>query len=215
MIWDLGFNIKTIFAFSLCSLLLTFSVETYSQNKGFEGGIMFGAAASQVDGDMLEGYHKAGLQGGIFLTNKLSKKFGFSVEMKFIQKGSYVNRMDSLNPDNNRYYKLRLNYVEVPFLLNYYINKKFMVEAGAGFAYLVSGKEDKDATGMVLPEPPFKKFDLPFVFGVCYFPWEKFHIDFRYSYSMVAIRDHPAQQTFYFDRGQYNNLLSFGMFLNL
>ena len=61
----------------------------------------------------------------------------------------------------------------------------------------------------------FKKLDFPIYIGFAYFPFEKFHIDFRYSYSTVAIRDHPAQQKWYFDRGQYNNLLSFGMYLNI
>jgi len=196
-------------------LFIVITTNMFSQEKGFKAGIMFGAVASQVDGDMLMGYNKGGLQTGIFLTNKLNKTNGFSIEMKFIQKGSFVNHQDSINPANNRYYKLRLNYVEVPFLYNLYLKKKFMLEVGAGFAYLISSREDKDGNGSMPPDPEFKKFDFPFVFGVCYFPWEKFHLDFRYSYSMVAIRDHPAHQTFYFNRGQYNNLLSFGMYLML
>ncbi len=215
MIYDLGFNKKFKIKVFFCLFFIFVTICSFAQNKGFRMGIMAGAVASQVDGDMLVGYNKGGLQAGIFLTNKFSKNNGFSIEMKFIQKGSYINRQDSMNPVNNRYYKLRLNYVEVPFLYNIYIKKKFMLEAGAGFSYLFNAREDKNGNGFMPPDPEFKRFDIPFVVGVCYFPFEKFHVDFRYSYSMIAIRDHPAHQTYYFDRGQYNNLLSFGMYLML
>ncbi len=211
----MNYNIISKKILLLGILLIYIISQSFAQEKGFRGGLMLGAVASQVDGDQLAGFNKGGLQAGIFLTNRINKTNGFTIEMKFIQKGSFVNHLDSLNPDNNRYYKLRLNYVEVPFIYNFYLNKKFMLEAGAGFAYLFKSREDKDGNGFMLPDPVFKKFDVPFVFGVCYFPFQKFHVDFRYSYSMVAIREHPAHQTFYFNRGQYNNLLSFGMYLML
>ena len=90
-----------------------------------------------------------------------------------------------------------------------------MIEVGAGFSYLIKAQEDTDGNGFMIPDPLFKKFDLPFVFGVCYYPFDKFHLDFRYSYSMLAIRNHPGNQTWYFNRGQYNNLLSFGIYFNI
>jgi len=197
-------------------LLLLFIVITnkiIAQDNGFVGGILFGAVASQVDGDELSGYYKTGLQAGINLTNRFNKKNGISIELKFIQKGSYVNHMDSINTDNNRYYKMRLNYVEVPFLYNFYLKKKFMFEGGFGFAYLFNAREDKDGYGFTEPYPDFKKFDFPTYFGVRYFVFKKLHLDFRYSYSVIPIRDHPAHQTYYFNRGQYNKLLSFAAYL--
>lgn len=198
-------------------ILLFFSTSvSLAQNKGFQGGLLIGAVASQVDGDKLEGYHKAGFQGGLYMTNKLNKNFGFTIEMKYIQKGSRTTSApaDTINAVPERYYKLRLNYIEVPFLLNFYLKKKFMLETGMGFGYMFRSREDPDGYGFTIPDVPFKRFDLPFYFGVAYFPWENFHIDFRYSYSTVAIRNHPGNQTWYFDRGQYNNLISFGIYLN-
>ncbi len=205
-----------IIAASLFMIFMLLTISLFAQNKGFVGGIMAGAVASQVDGDKLSGYNKAGFQGGIFLTNKFGKKAGFSFEMKYIQKGSRTTSSppDSVNIVPDRYYKLRLNYVEVPFLFNVYLKKKFMLETGLGFAYLFRVREDPDGYGFMLPDVPFKRFDFPFYFGVAYFPFEKFHIDFRYSYSTAAIRNHPGNQTWYFDRGQYNNLISFGTYLN-
>lgn len=199
---------------SLFILVLVFTTSLLFAQEGFKGGLLLGAVASQVDGDRLEGYYKGGAQAGVFVVNKFNKKTGITIEMKYIQKGSSVNHIDSINPQNNRYYKLRLNYVEVPFMFNFYMKKKFMLELGAGFSYLFRAREDTDGNGFMEPTPQFKKFDVPFVFGLCYYPFDKFHIDFRYSYSMLAIRNHPGNQTWYFNRGQYNNLLSFGMYLH-
>ena len=211
-------NFKYYFKISaICLIFLFFTSFSFSQNKGFVGGIIAGAVASQVDGDRLEGYNKAGFQGGIFLTNKVHKNFGFSFEMKYIQKGSRTTSAppDTINAIPERYYKLRLNYVEVPILLNFYMKKKFMIETGLGFGYLFRVREDPDGYGFQLPDVPFKHYDFPFYFGVAYFPWENFHLNFRYSYSTLPIRDHPGNQTWYFDRGQYNNLISFGVYINL
>lgn len=216
MNYDLGFRVcrKTVF---VCLLLIIITTYSFAQDKGFRGGIMFGAVASQVDGDCLSGFYKSGIQTGIYLTNRFNKKTGFQVEIKYIQKGSrtIAPPPDSLNALPERYYKLRLNYVEVPFLINFYLKKKFMLETGLSLAYLFRAREDVDGYGFAVPSPPFKKFDFPATFGVAYLVSEKFRIDFRYSYSTVAIRNHPAHQTWYFDRGQYNNYLSFGMFLNI
>jgi len=213
MIFDLGFNRKFKIAVSFCMFFILITIISFAQNKGFRSGIMAGAVASQVDGDRHEGYNKAGFQGGIFLMNKFSKKTGFHVEMKYIQKGSRtINNPDSIYAP---YYKLRLSYVEVPFLFDFYLKKKFMLETGTGFSYLFRAREDVDRCGLTEPIPVFKRFDMPFVFGVCYFPLINFYINFRFSYSIIPVRNHPANQTWYFDKGQYNNLLSFGMYLML
>lgn len=219
MIKELRFRVlKNTTIFCLFFVLIT--TYLYAQEKkGFRGGVMIGAVASQVDGDRLQGYHKGGLQAGIYLTNKFNSKTGFTVEMKYIQKGSRsLFKIDSLTPVSNDYYKLRLSYVEVPFLFNFYLKKKFMIEGGLGFAYLFRVRQDIGGFGMTTIgkyERQFNKFEIPFVFGVAFYPIENFHIDFRTSYSILPIREHPANQTFYFDRGQYNNLISFGMFLNI
>ena len=221
MIHDLRFTIFKGTAF-ICLFLLLVTTYSYAQDKGFRGGIMFGAVASQVDGDMLIGYNKGGLQGGMFIANKFTKHWGIQIEMKYIQKGSRTTSVPAdtanVNGDTTRYYKLRLSYIDVPFIFTYNIGKRFMLEAGLGFAYLFRVREDIGGYGMsplMQNERPFNRMEFPFVFGVAFYPAKNFHIDFRYSYSILPIRAHPANQTWYFNRGQYNNLLSFGMFLNI
>ena len=122
----------------------------------FKMGFQLGMTATQVTGDQLVGFNKAGLFGGLRVTRAMGEYGDGQMEINFIQKGSRLNA----KPDKGIYnsYLLRLNYVEVPVSYRLRLNKFFGLEAGAKFAYLISTRE-KDEQGD-LPEeaekPGFK-----------------------------------------------------------
>src|SRR5574344_2176752 len=68
----------------------------YSQR--FIGSIIAGGNFTQVDGDMVYGYHKAGLNAGASVMLPLDAKFRWfaTVELLYTQKGSYKR---NYNPD--------------------------------------------------------------------------------------------------------------------
>ena len=68
------------------------------QAQNFDGGCLLGVSTSQVGGDNLWGFHKAGLLIGIFANKSISEKLSFQMEMTYIQKGSN-------NPNMNEYAK--------------------------------------------------------------------------------------------------------------
>lgn len=179
----------------------------------FEPGLVLGVVTSQVDGDKLEGYDKPGMEAGIYVENKFKTYWTFTMGLNYIQKGS----RKLLNPDipGDRYYYLRLNYVEVPFMLGITIKKKYFAEAGFAFGYLFRAREDVDGTGFLDPEPPFKSYDLPIKYGIGYKISDNFILKFHQAYSILPIRNHPGNQTWYFDRGQYNNYLILSLNLTL
>ncbi len=191
-------------------VLLLLPIGNYAQH--FVPGFKAGMVTSQVDGDRLDGYDKPSVTAGIFVENKFHEYWTFSMGIDYIQKGSRSIPNDSLG---GRYYKLRLNYIEVPFLVRAIIKKKFQVEAGLVFGYLYRAREDMDAYGFTEPSPPFKKYDFPMRVGVGYSFNEHVGIRFHYSYSILPIRNHPANQTWYFDRGQYNNYLILSLYYTL
>jgi len=186
---------------------------TFLQAQKFVPTIKFGAVTSQVDGDKLEGYDKPGINTGIGVENHFHDYWLFRMELNYIQTGS----RKLANPDipNDRFYTLRLNYVEVPFLFGVTIKKKYLIEAGLVFAYLFKAREDVDGSGFIEPEPPFKKYDFPIRTGVGYKITDKLILKFHYSYSTLPIRNHPGNQTWYFNRGQYNNYLILSLNLTL
>jgi hypothetical protein len=179
----------------------------------FVPGVLFGMVTSQVDGDKLEGYDKPGIEAGIFVKNNFKTYWSFSMGLNYIQKGS----RKLLNPDipGDRYYYLRLNYVEVPLMMGVTVKKKYLAEAGFVLGYLFKAREDVDGTGFLDPEPPFKSYDFPIKYGVGYKISEKFTLKFHHAYSIIPIRNHPGNQTWYFDRGQYNNYLVLSLNLTL
>ncbi|MGQ9847008.1 MAG: porin family protein [Bacteroidales bacterium] len=179
----------------------------------FIGGVHFGVVTSQVDGDRLEGYNKPGIEAGIYVENTFKTFWTFSMGLNYIQKGS----RKLLNPDipGDRYYCLRLNYVEVPIMIGLSIKKKYITEAGIAVGYLYKAREDVDGTGFLDPYPPFKSYDIPIKFGLGYKINDHLQLKFHFAYSIIPIRNHPANQTWYFDRGQYNNYLILSLNLHL
>jgi|YNPMSStandDraft_1061717.scaffolds.fasta_scaffold01762_2 hypothetical protein len=185
-------------------------ISLYSIGQNFSPGINFGFVASQVDGDRLDGYNKPGLKVGILIQNNFYDKWTFLMGIDYIQKGSRKLR----NPDNpdDRYYLLRLNYIEVPALIQYKYKAKFLGELGLVFGYLFKANEDVDGYGFMEPYPPFKPYDIPIRCGLGYKLNKNLSLKFHYSYSLLPIRNHPANQTWYFNKGQYNNYLIFAIF---
>jgi hypothetical protein len=194
-------------------LLLLFCfvpVLLYAQKQGFKAGLFAGITATQVDGDTKVGYNKPGAQFGMFIRYDFSAKTGFESGLKFIQKGSRkVAHPDKGDLD---YYKLSLNYTEIPVLFRYYFKKGIVAEAGIGIGYLISAKEDVDGYGGGDPFPEFKNYEFCPLVGVHFQVFEKLTAHFNFSYSLLPVRDFPGAASYHFDRDQYNNVIGFSLY---
>jgi len=169
-------------------------------------GMRFGLCGSQVNGDNLAGLYKAGLLAGADVSRRLSDYFSMQMEMVYIQKGSRKP-----TDVNNSYYRLRVNYVEVPLMVLFHASKKLDLTAGPTFGVLVFSEED-DEFGVYTNSPPFEKFELSGNFGIIYSLSDKWSFDARYSNSLTTIRPYPGTPTSFFDRGQYNVVIEFSFF---
>ena len=78
------------FAILLFCGFLTLSI----QAQNFGGGFILGLSTSQVSGDNLGGFNKAGLLAGVFANTSISELLSFQMEMTFIQKGSDNPKMN-------------------------------------------------------------------------------------------------------------------------
>jgi hypothetical protein len=171
-----------------CIVILQLSailnIQSISAQK-FEGGIIAGLSASQVAGDKLSGYNKAGIFGGGYVALHLNERSALRLELDYIQKGSRKNaNADSLNYDS---YLMRLNYVEMPLLLQIRYGKKIIAEAGPAMSFLVHSVETinkVEIDGGV----PFKKQNLSIILGVSYLLNEEVSVGLRTSNSLNSIR---------------------------
>ena len=128
--------IPTVF-FYLIILLLAVPASGQSRKKKktkslFGAGAILGINASQVDGDNVEGYKKNGVYGGVRGIIHFSPQSQLDIELVYSQKGSKWGfkdfAFDILNGG-----KLKMNYMEVPFLFKNYFRK------GGGVAFFWKG----------------------------------------------------------------------------
>jgi hypothetical protein len=167
----------------------------------FGGGLIAGLSATQVSGDNLGGFDKAGIGAGGFVNLKFSEKFSAQMELMFIQKGSKSNSNDSI------FYRMKLQYVEVPILIGYHY-KKFIFDAGPSVGFLVSATEE-DFYSVLKDQKPFNPIDLSVNIGITYPLLNRLYLNWRISNSVIPIREHASGATFRLNRGQYNSMLFF------
>ncbi|MCB0822136.1 MAG: PorT family protein [Bacteroidales bacterium] len=179
--------------------------------QDFHGGVLGGLAASEISGDRLQGPNKAGIYVGAFVNRYISELSSFQMELNFIQKGSRENP-DSAN--NYQSYLLRLNYIELPVHYRYDFAERGTLEAGLSLGVLIHNYEEANGYEWT-SGPEFRRTDLSFNIGAFYSLTERLRINVRYSNSIMAVRPHSQGQTYRWNKGQYNEVLSFVLFYEL
>ncbi|HAN18882.1 MAG: hypothetical protein A2X13_07715 [Bacteroidetes bacterium GWC2_33_15] len=191
----------------LIFILVFLSQINYAQRFG--GGFLAGLSMTQVDGDSWGGFNKAGFTGGIYTYTGLNKNMDIQLEFRYVQKGS---QSDSEIPEE--YYRLTLNYIEIPLFIKYHIYSKISADIGIAFGYLQESTEN-DGYGELPSEPEFNKTELSGLIGLEYILWKRLKFNARYNYSILPVREHPGEQTWYLNKGQYNSVLTFTFYYQL
>lgn len=113
--------------------------------------VKFGAKAalnvSTISGDVEETSSLIGFQVGGFAEFKLSEKFAFQPELMYSAQGgkeSYTEAYDFMTVSSEATYKL--SYINLPLMLKYYATPKLSVEFGPQVGFLLSAKQDYEAT---------------------------------------------------------------------
>ncbi len=192
------------FAFLLAFLILSIGVSA----QRFEAGITVGAIASQLSGDRAAGYDKPGFEAGGFVTTSISEKFNAGFQISYIQKGS----RKTSNPDigDFTFYRSRLNYIQVPFVLEYSFSKKISFDGFTGIAVLLSAEEE-DEYGKILGRKEFNKWEWTAGLSFNYMLFENFQLLLGMENSVLPVRKSDGLATYRLDRNQFNSLLRFAI----
>ena len=186
---------------------LLFMVNAHSQT--FEGGFFAGVSAAQVDGDTYSGFNKAGLTAGAYITRDISNNSNWKVELRYIQRGAHKKN----TVQHPGLYNLRMHYVELPLLCQYYLNEKVSLEGGLSpEVYLSHKEENEDGEFREEDYPAFHRFGLGATIGANYHINSSLIAGMRYTYSVIPIREHASGQTYLLNRGQYSSVLIFGFY---
>ena len=200
-------------AILLCCGFLTISI----QAQNFGGGIILGLSTSQVGGDDLGGFNKAGLLAGVFANKAISPLLSFQMEMTFIQKGSNNPKMNDYEHINAEVPDISISYIEVPLLLQYHQSNELKIEGGIQTAYLINGYYNDLNGKMPNPTNPFINYDIGLLLGVDYLFSNKLSLNTRLSNSIIPIgeEDYDHPNTYNSARkGKYNSVLSFAIHYN-
>ena len=193
------------FAILLFCVFLTLSI----QAQNFGGGVILGLGASQVGGDDLAGFNKAGLLVGAFANTSISELLSFQMEMTYIQKGSN-------NPNNTDLHEYDLNYLEIPFFLKYQTKYQLKIEGGFLTGILINQTERySDGIELInMSNGNFNTFDFGVGLGIDYSLTEKLTLNSRISNTLFfsPTREYSAQT--FINRGNYNSVLSFAIHYN-
>ena len=187
--------------FVVCLVMAGFS-------QRFEGGLLAGLNASQVDGDTYSGYHKPGIVAGAYVLTNLSQTVFSGMEIKFSQKGSRKNP-DPKIPDDPSKYIMRLNYIDLPVYIGIRTSERTSILGGLSAGYLMKGTEYNNYGAFVKEDQhPFNNYDIQCFLGFRFQMTDRFYIDLRGAYSILPIRESPGEVLSYWRDSQFSNLLN-------
>lgn len=138
--------------------------------KPMVGGTLAGYRGSDVSDNLKM---KLGLVAGA--------EFGYNMSEQFALTAGLLYTMQGAGNDKNSDYNLKLDYLNIPVLANYYVAPGFAIKAGLQPGFLMSAKMDghdiKDG---------YSKFDLSIPLGLSY-EFNDFVIDGRYNLGLTKV----------------------------
>ena len=194
-------------------LLLSALFLNHGYAQKFEGGAVLGLVGSQIAGDQLAGYKKAGLNVGGWINLPIGEKSKLQMELTYIQKGS----RDNPDYEKEKYdsYLMRLGYVQLPFVYLYQYNNFLGFEAGLGMNFLIHSNEK--FSGYETIDSPFKRTNLCFTGGMSFRITDLIKISLRTDNSLFSIRKKKVSGDVwrFWDYGQYSDALVLSAYYKL
>ena len=172
------------------------------KSKDFSGYCNLGFSASQVSGDNLGGFNKAGIILGGFVSRKINTALQIQIEMMYIQKGSSNPKPENLIGEIN------LEYIEIPILFSFNSSEDINLDLGLHISALIESYYE-DLYGIMENQIEFENFELGALIGISYQLNQNFSLCTRLSNSIIPIADHASGQTYRLNLGKYNTGLNF------
>lgn len=194
----------------LLTVLLTLT-GLFCQAQSFEGGLMAGVVASQINGDGYGGYHQIGWTGGIFGRIPTDGPTSWQMELKYSLFGAHssVEEIDyGMAPMD-----IRLHYIELPIMFRYnlsqfHINEKTMdfltLELGLSGDFLAKNLQSAYNDGGY-SNPSWLFFSVTGNVGVQIDLNEHLGINIRSMNSLTPCRWRPESPSIFY--GHYYNIV--------
>jgi hypothetical protein len=198
-------------------ILFLFALSARSQI--FQGYAILGLNQSKIEGDRINNnmfaFNKPGANIGLGISLDLGHNFSTSMEVLFSQKGAYKRKgdPDSLEPA----YQTKLNYAEIPILINYTDKGKYTFGTGISYSrligvkWVVNGRTLTNSTN----DGFFSDNNVDWIADFKLKVWRGLRFNFRYAYSLRTIWSGTEDQLLETiggepqDMNQRNSMVSF------
>lgn len=184
----------------LCLLALTvmagFAVHAQNVDFGLKGGLNL--ATWSANNSSVGYQNRAGFYGGLSARVHVSPNFAVQPEVVYSSQGTKYTF-------GNQEHNLKLNYVNIPLMLQAKVGGGLYAQAGPQIGFLI-GVEDKvqDVETGFFTTQDFKKNDVAVGFGIGYSGVSPIGIDARYNLGLTNINNAGANNI-------KNNVLQVGL----
>lgn len=125
---------------------------------------------------------------GIVSLIKLNEKISISPELLFSSKGYRIDGDQNSNQNGDT--KFQYNYISFPIFLNFHLRKRFQLNLGPEFNYLVAAKAKLTSeTVNLLDILDFNRFEFGLGGGVSAFLTDELSISIRYFHGLTTVLD--------------------------
>lgn len=166
----------------IIGLCLSFAVNA----QRFQGKLIGGLNASQVEGDRLVGFNKPGIFIGAGVAYPFDDHWSIGGEVLYSQKGARSSEQEF-----NRFGKwqtIALDYVEFPLIVQYKVAEDINLYGGISPSLLINATIDGGlGAGPQDERRLFQSMDFPFVLGFEYMFWGKVGLNVRWAYSIIPM----------------------------
>ncbi len=174
------------------TLLILFSLVAFTvKGQIIQGEVIGGFNFSKVEGDRVNNgmfkFNKPGVQVGVGAAIPLGHNFSTTFEILFNQKGAYkkYGQPDSARP----MYLTRLNYAEIPVLIQYTDKGKYTFGLGASYSRLVGVKwiVNGRTLGNSINDGYYARDNFDWIANFRFRIYQQLKMDIRYAYSLTSI----------------------------
>ena len=189
--------------FSFLVLLFVFSVAHAQRNNldddhenFFRAGIKGGVNVNKIEGKSYKQGFSYNFQAGGFMQFNFSRVFGIQPEVNFVQtQAEFTNDANSITDDiflGGDQHKAKLNYLEVPLLLNINVgpSKRVKLQVGPAYGGLLKQTVEDAHNGNNL----YKNGEWSAIGGV-WFQLPLINLSFRYKLGLTNINNVESTQT--------------------
>lgn len=198
------------------TLVLMIAWVTGANAQRIMGAVAAGVNATQVDGDEAYGYHKFGLNLGAAAIVPVVGNWSVSLETVYNEKGSHQRARANDSLDGS--YDLKLNYLEVPVIVQYTDKDFISFGLGGSWGRLVKISEAKNGYPVnttTLNSGIYKSNDIDLLVDIKMRIIDRLRFNVRYAYSLspIATREVIDSKTGRPNiRDQYNGMFTFRLF---